>query len=168
MLTAPTCRACTRELAGDVQRLAVLVENRELLQAHLLGLEIDPRVQAGVRHAAGGNAERAALDVDESLQVRILAGAGDADVGLERAGDVGDLRREALDDAEVQRRRLDVEVDGVASRTRRRARPVPGLNSVIGTVPLAVIASVGDCCSVASRPMRRRCSRGRRSSDWYL
>ena len=27
------------ELAGDVQRLAVLVENRELLQSHLVGLE---------------------------------------------------------------------------------------------------------------------------------
>ena len=75
------------------------------------------------------------------------------DVGLERAGHVGDLvvnpwtmpRFSAVD---VTRRSMGP--PAVAATCPPSLR----LNSVIGTVPLAVIDSVGDCCSVASRPMR--------------
>ena len=80
------------------------------------------------------------------LQVRIVAGPGDADVGLERAGDVGDLVGEPLDDAEAQRGRLDMQIDRVPGRRPRRAPVLRlGRNSDIGAVPLTVICSVGVC-----------------------
>ena len=52
--------------------------------------------------------------------------------------------------------RRDVQVDPVAARLGARGRPALRLNSVIGTEPFAVIASVGDCCSVASSAERVR------------
>ena len=42
MLTAPTDLLVDGELARDVQRLTVLVEDLEALQRHLLGRQVDP------------------------------------------------------------------------------------------------------------------------------
>ena len=77
-----------RELAGDRQLLAVLVENLETPDTDDVGLEIDARVETRVRRPEPRHGERAVLDVDESLEVRIAAGPGDADVGLQRAADL--------------------------------------------------------------------------------
>ena len=67
-------------------------------------------------------------------QVRILAGTRDPDIRLERPCHLGDLRREALDDAEIHGRRLDLEVDGV----------LPGLVDVLAPYFGAVIAATPD------------------------
>ena len=110
-----------RELAGDGELLAVLVEDLETPDAHDVGLEIDAGVEAGVRRAQSRHRERAVPDLEESDDVRIAAGPGDPHVSLERAPDLRDGGRESLNDAEIQRRRLQPDVDGVL----RRAGDVP-------------------------------------------
>ena len=98
-------------------------------------LEIDAGVEAGVCGAQVGNRERAAADVDDAVEVRVVAGAGHLDVRLQRAGDVGDIRREALDDAQVDLAARDLQVDRFAGRRQLRvARGPAGLrrNSVSG------------------------------------
>ena len=76
--------------------------------------------------------EGAVTNVDRAVEVRILARAGDTHVGLQGAGHVGQLLREALDDPEIDRRGLDLHVDLVAgvsfdvSRDAWRVRPHRG------------------------------------------
>ncbi len=82
------------------------------------GSQVDPGVQARVRDPAGGHAERAAFDVDVPLQVRIFAGAHDVNIGLERSGHIGDLRRECLDDSEIQGGCRHLQVDPVTLASR--------------------------------------------------
>ena len=113
------------ELAGDGELLAVLVEDLEAPDAHDVGLEIDAGVEPRIRGAEPRHRERAVPDLDESDEVGVAAGAGDPHVSLERAADLGDGGRESLNDAEVQRRRLQPEVDGVFGEFRRRARLLP-------------------------------------------
>ena len=105
------------ELAGDGELLAVLVEDLESPDAHDVGLEIDAGVEPRVRRAESRHRESAVPDLEESDEVGIAAGPGDPHVSLERAADLGDGGRESLNDAEVQRRRLQPDVDGVLGRS---------------------------------------------------
>ena len=122
------------------------------------------------RDVALGHAEGAVLQVQVAVEVRIDAGAGDRDVGLERAGDVGQLAREALDDPEIHARRLDAQVDRVA----RGGRRVPGSrrgfarSALSGKLPFAVSSTPGVCTSRASRPMRPLANVASATSDSYL
>ena len=142
------------ELAGDGELLAVLVEDLEPADAHDVGLEVDAGVEAGVRGPESRHREGAVPDVDETDEVRVAAGAGDAHVSLERAADLGDGGREPLNDAEVERRRLHPDVDRILRRSGDVHRPSRASKTLIGTVPRAVIDTPGDCCSVASSVMR--------------
>ena len=101
------------ELAGDGELFAVLVEDFEAADPHDVRLQVDAGVESGVRRPEARHGERAVPDLDEPLEMGIPTGARDADVGFERATNRGHGRREALNDAEVERRRLQPEVDGV-------------------------------------------------------
>ena len=113
------------ERAADGHHLLVLVDDPHLADRDGVGLQIDARVEAGVRGAEVGNRERAAADVDDAVEVRIVAGAGHLDVGLQRAGHVGHVRREALDDAEVDLAARDLQVDRLARPRAARAPRSP-------------------------------------------
>ena len=64
--------------------------------------------------SAGRDGEPAVADVHVAVEVRILARSGDAHVRLQRAGHVGQLVREALHDAQIDPRRLNMDVQLVA------------------------------------------------------
>ena len=105
-----------RQLTRNAQLFAMVVEQLELLDLHAIRLQLDPRRQAGERAARRRHAERAILDVDKALEVRILSRAANVDIGFERAGDVRELGGESLDDRQVDGRRLHLEIDRVAGR----------------------------------------------------
>ncbi len=114
------------ELAGNGELLAVLVEDLEAADAHDVRLEVDAGVESRVRRPEPRHGERAVPDLDEPLDD---AGSRPEPVTRTSASSVpptcGHGGRESLNDAEVQRRRLQPEVDGVFGCSRRRARPRP-------------------------------------------
>ena len=91
---------------------------------------------------AGRNAEAAALDVDEALDVRVLARAGHVDVGLQRAGDIGDCGVKPWTMPRFDRAGTDVQIDLVAGRGRHVAAVRSLAKKLVGTEPLTVTDSV--------------------------
>ena len=109
------------------------------VDVHLVRLQVDFALQVGVADAGRLDGERRVVDGDDAGRVRVGGRAGDVDLRLQRAGDVGQRRREALNQAEIDRRALDVQVDAgrpapPARRAPRRGLPPsPPLNSAVGT-----------------------------------
>src|ERR1041385_3709945 len=89
------------EAATDGHRLLVLVEDAELVDRHLIRLEIDAGVEPRKGRSHIRRRERAALDIDRAIKVRVVAGAGNREGRLQRAGNVGDIRRKALHHAKI-------------------------------------------------------------------
>ena len=84
MSTAPTARFVHGEAAADRHRLLVLVEDPEFADRDLVRLQVDARVESRVRRAEIGRRERAALDVDRAVEVRVVARARHLEVRLQR------------------------------------------------------------------------------------
>ena len=115
-LTPPIWRSCTASSPDTCSGSLCSSSTVNFCRPNAIRLELDAGVEATVGNAAGGDSERAPLDIDESSEVRILSGAGDAHVRLERTGDVRHLVREALNHAEIERRGRDLQIDLIASR----------------------------------------------------
>ena len=94
----------------------MLVEDLESRNVDAVGLELDARRHPAEAGAGLRDRETAVLNVDVSLKMRILTGARDAHVGLQRPGHVRHLVGEALNDAEIDPRRLDSHIECIASR----------------------------------------------------
>ena len=125
--TPPTCQLVDREIAGDRQRALVVVEHRDVVDVDLVGLQIDLPLQVRVADAGRLDGERRLVDGDHAGRMRIGRGAGDVDLRLQRAGDVGQRGREALHQAEIDRRAVDVQIDAIARRRSARRAPAARL-----------------------------------------
>ena len=93
-----------------------------LIDVHLVRLQLDLALQVRVADAGRLDRERRLVDGDLAGRMRIGGRTGDVDLGLQRAGDLGQRGREALHQAEIDRRALDVQIDAIAGRDRRAVR----------------------------------------------
>ena len=98
--------------ARDLQRMAVLVGHREATHVDEVRLQTDVGVDGREARPFVGQAERAVGDAQAAVEGRRRQRPGQVQVGVQRAGDLLDQRREHLRHAQVDGARLDVEIDG--------------------------------------------------------
>ena len=102
-----------REVASHRQRAVVIVEHRDLVDVNPVRLQLDTAGDVLVLDACRHDRHGPVTDADLPDRVRIGDRAGHANVGLERALDVGHHVVEALDHPEIDRTAVDGEIDAV-------------------------------------------------------
>ena len=105
-----------RKHASNRHHTAVLVEDPHLADVDGIRTQIDRRIEAGVRGAKVRNRESAAADVDDALEMRVVAGPSHFHLGLKHASHVGHIRRKTLDDAKVDLAARYLQLDSLAFR----------------------------------------------------
>ena len=101
------------EVAGDRQRLLVVVQHVDVGDVDAVRLELDPTFEIGIRDAGGLDREGGVLNGDRAVGMRIVGRAGDVDLCLQRALHVDERRGQPLHQPEVDGRAVDVEIEGV-------------------------------------------------------
>ncbi len=89
----------------------MVIEQRDRVDVHAIRLDVDLAVDVRVADADRRDGKGPVRERHFPGGLRIGGRPTDLEMGLEHAGDVGDRRGEALDDAQVHRAAVDREVD---------------------------------------------------------
>ena len=102
-----------REIAAEVERVQMIVEHADRADVHPFGLKLDAAAQIRVGDAGRDDREGPVLDRHQTFRVGVGRRAGHIDSCLQRSVDIGQRRRKALHQADIDRTAVDMEVDAI-------------------------------------------------------